>query len=746
MVKMFFTILLICLPTVVAAQNTYIRAGEVFDGINFIGGKFIGINNGLIEGIYDLNYVLPAGSEIIDATDCTILPGFIDSHIHFMGAPLPYVAEIEKYGFGRLACEGISLFPENRLHLLLNGITGIIDMGAPIKSYLKIDKAIQKMQILGPEIYYPGPLITAPKGHPASTYYKGQHDLFLNGTFQVSDISKAKREINWLSNEKVDFIKIVYDRAWYLKKGVPRLDLEIAKTITEEAHKIGLKVFAHVGSEEEAWDMIKLNVDGIEHGFKVSSDSVLVALRNSKIFFTPTLSAYEHYAPNAVKYMEEMVKKASLLNIPVLVGTDYPSSYGNYCGDDLFEEMNHLENIGLSRVEVLRGATYYGAEKIGKENEVGFIGKGYKANLIFYQGLADTGIFTSARLLRTMIGGKIIIDSGKISARYQPFFKTRKSLVFPYCFYDMVTEFNMGISYTNFSLFKTGTSLYADASRSLRNMWAANLQFFLPSPVRKTSLKASFHFDNQNRLFYGIGNNAIKETSIEYGSTFMKESLSAATSLNRKWKLFYSVSLDQFKTEGAENNIPINITGARGGNQTLLTFSLIYDSRDHQNNPWDGIMISVMPELSLKFLGSANNFSRLTLDIRGYFSPITRHILCGRLLFKQLFGNAPFNYLADFGGSSIGRGYYTSRFIDKAGIYAQGEYRFPVWKIISGIAFYDLGQVQDKPQEFRINRFRQNFGFGARFSFGSNENSILGMNFGFSDEGMMVSFSAGHSF
>lgn len=743
---MFFTILLICLSTEVAGQNTYIRAGEVFDGINIKGGKLICINNGLIEGIYELDYILPAGSEIIDATDCTILPGFIDSHIHFMGAPLPYVNEIEKYSFGRLACEEISLFPENRLRLLLNGITGIIDMGAPLKSYKKIDRASQKMQILGPDIYYPGPLITAPKGHPAGTYYKGQHDLFLNGTFQVRDISKAKKEIDRLANEKVDFIKIVYDRAWYLNRGVPRLDFEIAKNITREAHRMGLKVYAHVGSEEEAMDMIKINVDGIEHGFKVSSDSVLVALRNSMVYFTPTLSAYEHYAPNAVKYMEEMVKKASLLDIPVLVGTDYPSSYGNYCGDDLFKEMNHLENIGLSRIEVLRGATYYGAEKIGKENEVGFIGKGYKANLIFYQGLADTGILTSSRLLKTMIDGKIIIENSNISSKYQPFFKTRRSMVFPYCFYDMVTEFNIGVSYTSFSLFKTATSLYADASWSMNNMWAANLQFFIPSPVRKTSLKASFHFDNQNRLFYGIGNNTIKENALEYGSTFMKESFSATTSLNRNWKLFYSVSLDQFNTARDENNIPIYVLGTQGGNQSLLTLSLIYDSRDHQNNPWDGIMISLMPELSSKYLGSDNNFYRLTLDIRGYFSPITRHILCSRLLYKQSFEDVPFNYLPDFGGSSIGRGYYTSRFINNTGIYAQWEYRFPVWKIISGIAFYDLGQVQDKPQDFRINRFHQNFGFGARFNFGSNENSILGMNFGFSDEGMMVSFSAGHSF
>ena len=85
-------------------------------------------------------------------------------------------------------------------------------MGAPLKSYKKIDKAMANGKITGPELYYPGPLITAPKGHPAGTFYTGQHDLITNGTFQVNDVAKAKKEIGLLASKKVDFIKIVYDQ------------------------------------------------------------------------------------------------------------------------------------------------------------------------------------------------------------------------------------------------------------------------------------------------------------------------------------------------------------------------------------------------------------------------------------------------------------------------------------------------------------------------------------------------------
>ena len=79
--------------------------------INSIGARIIEINKGLIQDIYAQDYSIPKGAEVIDASDCTILPGFIDSHIHFMGASMPYINEIEKHSWGKLASEGISSFP-----------------------------------------------------------------------------------------------------------------------------------------------------------------------------------------------------------------------------------------------------------------------------------------------------------------------------------------------------------------------------------------------------------------------------------------------------------------------------------------------------------------------------------------------------------------------------------------------------------------------------------------------------------
>jgi imidazolonepropionase-like amidohydrolase len=141
--KAYITIIFLNIFFQSHAQMVYIRAGKVFDGNQILNDLVIAISNGLIEGIFESTKAIPDSYRIIDASDCTILPGLIDSHIHFMGAPMPYVTEIEKHSWGKLASEGISLFPEHRLNLLMNGITSIIDMGAPLKNYHNMEQVLE---------------------------------------------------------------------------------------------------------------------------------------------------------------------------------------------------------------------------------------------------------------------------------------------------------------------------------------------------------------------------------------------------------------------------------------------------------------------------------------------------------------------------------------------------------------------------------------------------------------------------
>jgi len=57
---------------------TYIRAGNVLDGEKFAGSRVIVVEDGRIAAVEDSGFAVPAGAEVIDATDATVMPGLID--------------------------------------------------------------------------------------------------------------------------------------------------------------------------------------------------------------------------------------------------------------------------------------------------------------------------------------------------------------------------------------------------------------------------------------------------------------------------------------------------------------------------------------------------------------------------------------------------------------------------------------------------------------------------------------------
>lgn len=725
----------------------YLHASWIFDGEKIIKDKLVLIRNGYIDQILDANSPVQANSIVISVPECTLMPGFFDGHTHFMGAPMWQSTGVERYGWGKMAEEAFSLFPQHRLNLLKNGITSIIDMGSTLKGYQNLNKANEKGEIMGPRIFYPGPLITAPDGHPAGTIYTGQHELITNGTIQVDNETRARESVDKLYKSKVSFIKIVYDDMWYTTEGAPRISLEVAKAIIDESHKLGLKVFAHIGSEDEAFTMVESGIDGIEHSFGQGSlsDSLFAEMVRKKVTFTPTLAAFVHYAPQAVKPMQKTVKNASDAGVLLVTGTDYPTSWGRNCGDDLFEEFRLFDEAGISRLNVLKSATFNAAQKIGRQGDIGKVAAGYKADLLIIKGRIDEGELNQNRIEKVILEGNIIIDNKEINNTYLSKFRSKHILIIPYFFVDPVTDFNLGVNYSDFDFFNTGMSLNADITYSFRNMIALNLQFAVPTPVPKTRVQTNFHFDNVNRFFYGFGNSTLESDQIEYENIMFKESITTTTSISKNFKLHGLIAGEQVRID-PYNDMELPAVEGNGGELTTqIGLSLGYDTRDHENNPWKGILFLIGADVSPGVLSSCNTFANSYLDLRGYFSPVFRHVLAGRLLYNQAYGEVPFYKLPSYGGSFMGRGFLPQRFTDRIGIYSQFEYRFPVYKIMSCAAWLDIGQVQSEVIDIDFS-FHPSFGFGPRLAFGSNENSILSIDAGFSNEGWLIYFRAGQAF
>jgi outer membrane protein insertion porin family len=132
--------------------------------------------------------------------------------------------------------------------------------------------------------------------------------------------------------------------------------------------------------------------------------------------------------------------------------------------------------------------------------------------------------------------------------------------------------------------------------------------------------------------------------------------------------------------------------------------------------------------LSHPFIGSDWSFQTLDIDVRRYLAVARHHIIAGRLLYRQSFGEAPFFYQPDFGGSELGRGFLPDRFIGRVGLYGQLEYRFPIVSILDGVLFADAGQVAGTVRELAWDGFQLCGGAGLRLAF--SESSILALDLG----------------
>jgi imidazolonepropionase-like amidohydrolase len=733
---------LLLLASLLGARTTYILAGKIFDGQQLLDRRIVVVRYGLIQAVLPGDTPIPDTVDKIDARDQTVLPGFIDSHIHFMADPQLCVNDVEKYGSGRSEAEWMSLFPKNRSDLLRAGVTEVIDMGATLGNYLGMRAALRKRTITGPEVYFPGPLFAAAIPSSPNSFlpaYTGQHDLIDNGLFRANRPEPARRKVASLATAGVDFIGLVDDQS----QRRARLRPEVIEAAVDEAHRQGLRVFALVDSEPEAWAMVSAGVDGIEYGFSLTSDRLLLEMAARRVFFTPVLGVSAQVALP----IQQTVKRAYQLGVPLCVGTGFPASGGASCGEDIFRELAMFEELGIPRLEALKALTRNAAAKIGKERELGMVATGYRANLVFAAGDIMSGTLTAARIVRVMLHGETVVEDRRIAPARVKGFRESSLSVFGFPYWDPLLSWLVGGNITDYDLFRTGVTASVDVVASIRNMWLTNVNLGLPSPIPRTALKVGAHFDDQNRLFYGIGNDARLEDTLEYANLIFKESFSATTRITPELKANATLFFDQSKlTPYRYGPLPDSVPGYQGGNEAIASVTLSLDTRDNINNPWYGHYIALTGQLAPAILPGGHSFEKVMIDIRGYLSLWHKHILAGRLLYQQAFGDAPFYYYPDFGGDTLGRGYLPNRLRDRAGLYAQLEYRFPIVGSLSGVVFSDIGRLQSSLSQFTATGFHPTIGFGPRLSTGSNETSIIGVDAGFTREGWNLVLHAGHAF
>ena len=319
---------------------------------------------------------VPVGATIIDATGRAVLPGLTDLHMHF-GAPtgddLTQSLPVMLWGYLRHR-------PEVRRSLLESGVTTIRSVGDDAGTLPNTQAWLEDGTLAGPRILAVGPIFTAPGGHPAGTIYRDQPHLISGGTRQVDTPDAARSEVRRLVEAGVQGIKLVYDDGG---GAVPKLDKMVMQAVVSEAAYHKLWGAAHTGTNEDIADVVTAGVTTVEHGShrEALSESTLTLLAKKGVVYIPTLAVIEALAPDSLPLASANTLAAFDAGVPVGVGSDTQGERMAF-GSSTHREIELLMLAGLPGVEALRGATSIAAAAMNRENELGTLTVGARADVV----------------------------------------------------------------------------------------------------------------------------------------------------------------------------------------------------------------------------------------------------------------------------------------------------------------------------------------------------------------------------
>lgn len=378
-----------------AYTNAFILNGH--KDMKPLSGYTVLTNGNFIEDIVPNTSSLE-GYEVIDLTGQYLLPGLINLHAHLPSSGKPKKKESDPVKLVKIVTSN-SLFRKIGYKLcydlakteLMSGVTTVRTMGGIINIDSKIRDDINSGKKAGPRILASNMAVSVPNGHMAYSL-----------AYAASTPEEAAQYVRKIAEDKPDVIKLmitggVLDAKVKGEPGVLKMKPEIVKAACDEAHKLGLKVAAHVESTQGVEVALKNGVDTIEHGAKPTQE-IIDLFKERKAAHIATISPALPFAlfDRSISHVSEMDQyngklifdgilecaKTCLENdIPVGLGTDTGCPYITHY--DMWREINYFHKYCSVTPEFAIYSATLGNAKIAEiDNITGSIEKGKQADMI----------------------------------------------------------------------------------------------------------------------------------------------------------------------------------------------------------------------------------------------------------------------------------------------------------------------------------------------------------------------------
>ncbi len=408
-----------------AAQEAIaLRCGTLLDVEN---QSVIGNTNIVVRGeaIESVGGDIPSGATVIDLTDHTCSPGFMDMHVHLVhdGGVTSNPFTFSRSGSWR-ALRSLAAAQA----MLDRGFTTIRTLGFD-RHFETIDlrNAINSGEHVGPRIFV-APHGIQGRGNPnllgtntGDPEARGlnQNLFIVQGTGPVEMRQITAREITY----GADWIKL----SDAFGVGVTEQDL---RAVVEEAHRLGKKVTQHVTMDPEhkaARKAIAAGVDSIEHAF-ITDGEVLQSMVDNDVYYVPTIWIIDYIArqepgfklsdgmfleehlAGAMAPMIGMLKQntamAHEMGVKIALGSD--TIFDPSVIADAVEEFALLADATGDVWMALRAGNIVSAEMLGQDSQIGSIAPGKLADIVAMPDNPVQDITATVRVSFVMKGGAIV--------------------------------------------------------------------------------------------------------------------------------------------------------------------------------------------------------------------------------------------------------------------------------------------------------------------------------------------------
>jgi imidazolonepropionase-like amidohydrolase len=365
-----------------------------------------------------------AGAELLDLRPLSLVPGFVDTHVHISGSGARTAVEdrrAETVDVMLLRCAG------NGARTLTEGVTTVRDCGARNDVIFPYRDAAQRGILGAPRTLASGSPLTRTAGH--GDMWGGEAD-------SVDQITTLIRRQSRLG---ADCLKVMVDMGLdgsrRARPGLLMFGADELGQIVREAADWGLPVIAHCLTLGGIRAATAAGVHSIEHAIFFDAerdehayDPALVdEIARKSIWVNPgqtfayeaiaTASPSERFARNAALFERRLEDDAKMLaaGVRLVSGTD-AGTYATPFGRFALAPILFATRIGMTPLDALAASTSSAAEAIGLAGQVGELRAGLAADVVAVDGDPESDVHALERVRVVIARGHLVRDNRPATA------------------------------------------------------------------------------------------------------------------------------------------------------------------------------------------------------------------------------------------------------------------------------------------------------------------------------------------